>query len=78
MAGFEVFVERDFFVFLFELDFVAFAQGVLGELVLAVAQLQLGGNANVFNLMLTLFSIGIAAGSVLCSKASKGSLHLHV
>lgn len=25
LAGFEVFVERDFFVFLFELDFVVFA-----------------------------------------------------
>ena len=43
---------------------------------LTFTQLHLGGNANVFNLMLTLFSIGIAAGSVLCSKASKGSLHL--
>ena len=46
------------------------------ELRTAFTQLHLGGNANVFNLMLTLFSIGIAAGSVLCSKASKGSLHL--
>ena len=48
LAGFEVFVEGDFFGFLFELDFVAFAQGVLGELVLAVAQLQLGGKLGEF------------------------------
>lgn len=39
-------------------------------------QLHLGGNPNVFNLMLTLFSIGIATGSVLCGKLSHGSLHL--
>ncbi|MCI4077545.1 MFS transporter, partial [Klebsiella pneumoniae] len=31
-------------------------------------QIHLGGNDNVFNLMLALFSIGIAAGSVLCAK----------
>lgn len=39
-------------------------------------QLHLGGNASVFNLMLTLFSVGIATGSVLCGKVSKGSLRL--
>ena len=33
-------------------------------------QKHLGGNDNVFNLMLALFSIGIAAGSILCSKLS--------
>ena len=39
-------------------------------------QKHLGGNDNVFNLMLTLFSIGIAAGSVLCAKLSHERLHL--
>lgn len=39
-------------------------------------QLHLGGNSNVFNLMLALFSIGIAAGSVFCGKISRGSLKL--
>ena len=39
-------------------------------------QIHLGGNDNVFNLMLTLFSVGIATGSVLCAKLSKGSLKL--
>ena len=39
-------------------------------------QLHLGGNDNVFNLMLALFSIGIAAGSVLCAKLSHGGLRL--
>lgn len=33
-------------------------------------QIHLGGNDNVFNLMLALFSIGIAIGSVLCAKLS--------
>ena len=50
LAGFEVFVEGDFFGFLFELDFVALAQGVLRELVFAVAQLQLGGKRGEFAL----------------------------
>lgn len=39
-------------------------------------QKHLGGNDNVFNLMLTLFSIGIATGSVFCARISKGRLHL--
>ena len=34
----------------------------------------LGGGSGVFNLMLTLFSIGIALGSVLCAKLSRGGL----
>lgn len=36
----------------------------------------LGGGSGVFNLMLTLFSIGIALGSVLCAKLSRGGLYL--
>ena len=39
-------------------------------------QIHLGGNDNVFNLMLALFSIGIAAGSVLCAKLSHERLVL--
>lgn len=39
-------------------------------------QIHLGGNDNVFNLMLTLFSVGIAAGSVLCARISHERLHL--
>lgn len=39
-------------------------------------QKNLGGNDHVFNLMLALFSIGIACGSVLCAKLSKGVLRL--
>lgn len=41
-------------------------------------QIHLGGNDNVFNLMLALFSIGIAAGSVLCAKLSHGGLRLNL
>ena len=41
-------------------------------------QKHLGGNDNVFNLMLALFSIGIAAGSILCSKLSRHRLHLRL
>lgn len=39
-------------------------------------QIHLGGNDNVFNLMLALFSIGIAAGSVLCAKFGRERLML--
>lgn len=39
-------------------------------------QKHLGGNDNVFNLMLALFSIGIALGSVLCAKISRHQLRL--
>ncbi|MGB4882410.1 MAG: MFS transporter [Neisseria sp.] len=39
-------------------------------------QIHLGGNDNVFNLMLALFSVGIAAGSILCAKVSRERLHL--
>ncbi|ASK27843.1 MFS transporter [Neisseria chenwenguii] len=39
-------------------------------------QIHLGGNDAVFNLMLALFSIGIAAGSVLCAKLSHERLVL--
>lgn len=39
-------------------------------------ELHLGGNQNVFNLLLTLFSIGIGAGSVLCAKLCHGRLNL--
>lgn len=39
-------------------------------------QIHLGGNDAVFNLMLALFSVGIAAGSVLCAKLSRGRLTL--
>ncbi len=39
-------------------------------------RLHLGGDENVFNLMLTLFSIGIGGGSIVCAKFSHQRLHL--
>lgn len=36
----------------------------------------LGGDENVFNLMLALFSVGIGLGSICCAKLSKGKLEL--
>nr|WP_283773110.1 MFS transporter [Craterilacuibacter sp. RT1T] len=39
-------------------------------------RLHLGGDANVYTLMLALFSIGIGAGSVVCAKLSQGRLQL--
>ncbi|MDF0604828.1 MFS transporter [Neisseriaceae bacterium TC5R-5] len=39
-------------------------------------RLHLGGNAQVYTLMLALFSIGIGVGSVVCAKLSRGQLQL--
>ena len=39
-------------------------------------RLHLGGNAEVYSVILALFSIGIAVGSVLCAKLSRGRLEL--
>ena len=39
-------------------------------------RLHLGGNADVYTVMLALFSIGIGLGSVLCAKLSHGELQL--
>lgn len=41
-------------------------------------KIHLYGNDNVFNLILALFSIGIATGSVCCAKLSKGILRLNL
>lgn len=40
--------------------------------------LHLGGNQYVLNLMLTLFSVSIGAGSVFCAKISRGRLNLRL
>ncbi|TDR71609.1 MFS transporter [Paludibacterium purpuratum] len=39
-------------------------------------RLHLGGNADVYTLLLAVFSVGIGAGSVLCAKLSRGRLQL--
>ncbi|WP_293237633.1 MFS transporter [Paludibacterium sp.] len=39
-------------------------------------RLHLGGNADVYTLLLGVFSVGIGAGSVLCAKLSRGRLEL--
>lgn len=39
-------------------------------------RVNLGGNDQVFNLMLTLFSLGIGIGSIVCARLSKHQLHL--
>jgi MFS family permease len=39
-------------------------------------RLNLGGNDAVFNLMLTLFSLGIGSGSIVCARLSRHQLHL--
>lgn len=39
-------------------------------------RLNLGGNEAVFNLMLTLFSLGIGSGSIACARLSHHQLHL--
>ncbi|WP_434778338.1 MFS transporter [Neisseria sp. Ec49-e6-T10] len=43
---------------------------------ISFTKLNLGGSEDVFTLLLALFSIGIAIGSVTCAKLSKGNLEL--
>lgn len=41
-------------------------------------EIHLGGNQHVFNLMLTLFSVGVGVGSIWCAKLCHGSLRLRL
>lgn len=43
---------------------------------LTFTEIHLGANQNVFNLMITLFSIGIGTGSIVCAKSCHGKLSL--
>ncbi|MCP1659891.1 MFS transporter [Neisseria perflava] len=72
----ETVAEKPVFTAIIGISWFWFVGSVYTTQLPTFTQLHLGGNDNVFNLMLALFSIGIAAGSVLCAKLSHERLTL--
>lgn len=72
----DVFAQRELFIAIIGISWFWFVGAVYTTQLSTFTKIHLGGNENVFNLMLTLFSIGIAVGSVLCARLSKGELRL--
>lgn len=71
-----IFSRPDLFTAIIGISWFWFVGAVYTTQLPTFVQIHLGGNENVFNLMLALFSIGIALGSVLCARLSKGDLRL--
>lgn len=72
----ETFQQKELFTAIIGISWFWFIGAVYTTQLPTFVQKNLAGNDNVFNLMLALFSIGIAAGSILCAKISKGCLKL--
>lgn len=72
----ETFQQKELFTAIIGISWFWFAGAVYTTQLPTFVQIHLGGNQNVFNLMLALFSIGIALGSVLCARLSRGELRL--
>ncbi|MFS6936958.1 MFS transporter [Neisseria animaloris] len=70
------FAQRKLYAAIIGISWFWFVGSVYTTQLPTFTQIHLGGNDNVFNMMLALFSIGIAAGSVLCAKISHHRLHL--
>ena len=72
----EAVADRPVFTSIIGISWFWFVGSVYTTQLPTFTQIHLGGNDNVFNLMLALFSIGIAIGSVLCAKLSHERLIL--
>ncbi|UOO80797.1 MFS transporter [Uruburuella testudinis] len=72
----QTFAQRELYTAIIGISWFWFVGSVYTTQLPTFTQIHLGGNDNVFNLMLALFSIGIAAGSVLCAKLSHQALRL--
>ncbi|MDO5640136.1 MAG: MFS transporter [Neisseria sp.] len=72
----QTFAQRELYTAIIGISWFWFVGSVYTTQLPTFTQIHLGGNDNVFNLMLALFSIGIAAGSVLCAKLSHQVLRL--
>lgn len=72
----EVHQHKELFTAIMGISWFWFVGSVYTTQLPTFVQKHLGGNDNVFNLMLALFSIGIASGSVFCARVSKGQLRL--
>ncbi|MCS4533364.1 MFS transporter [Neisseria montereyensis] len=72
----ETFAQRELYAAIIGISWFWFIGSVYTTQLPTFTQIHLGGDDNVFNLMLALFSIGIATGSVICAKISHHRLHL--
>lgn len=72
----ETFAQRELYAAIIGISWFWMVGAVYTTQLPTFTQIHLGGNDNVFNLMLALFSIGIAIGSVVCAKVSHQRLHL--
>ncbi|MCP2041632.1 MFS family permease [Neisseria sp. HSC-16F19] len=72
----ETYAQQELWVAIIGISWFWFIGAVYTTQLSTFTRLHLGGNEDVFNLMLALFSIGIGAGSVLCAKLSHERLRL--
>lgn len=72
----QAFKQKDLFTAMIGISWFWFVGSVYTTQLPTFVKTHLGGNQHVFNLMLALFSIGIALGSVWCAKLSRGNLRL--
>lgn len=72
----QTYAQQELWVAIIGISWFWFIGAVYTTQLSTFTRLHLGGNEDVFNLMLALFSIGIGAGSVLCAKLSHARLHL--
>ncbi|MDO4878761.1 MAG: MFS transporter [Neisseria sp.] len=74
----ETFAQRELYTAIIGISWFWLIGAVYTTQLPTFTQKHLGGNDAVFNMMLALFSVGIAAGSVLCSKISGHKLNLRL
>ncbi|MBH5329757.1 MFS transporter [Eikenella sp. S3360] len=72
----QAFADKNIYAAIIGISWFWFIGAVYTTQLPTFTKLHLGGNDNVFNLMLTLFSIGIGSGSVVCAKLSHRRLNL--
>ena len=72
----QAFANREIYAAIIGISWFWFIGAVYTTQLPTFVRIHLHGNTAVFNLMLTLFSIGIASGSITCAKLSKGDLKL--
>lgn len=74
----ETFAQKDLTAAILGISWFWFIGAIYTTQLPTFVKQHLGGNDHVFNLMLALFSVGIALGSILCAKCSKKQLQLRL
>lgn len=72
----ETYQQKSLFIAIMGISWFWFVGSVYTTQLPTFVQTHLGGNDHVYNLMLALFSIGIAVGSIVCARLSRGELRL--